>query len=64
MEAELVEALDEISILHKLIGKQAKKISLLRSQLEGIKTKEVELLQLLQEKVEEVIKAKEETAEI
>ncbi len=41
LEAELVATLDEIRSMHKLTGKQAKKISLLQSQLEGDKSKEV-----------------------
>ena len=45
MDADLEEALDEISCMHKLVNKQAKKIYLLHSQLEEAKTGEVKVAQ-------------------
>ncbi len=45
MEAELEVELDEISSMHKFVNKQAKKISLLHSQLEEAKNREVKVAQ-------------------
>ncbi len=64
LEANFKAALNEIGSLYEFIKQQTSKLSLLQTQLEGRKIKEVELLQLLQDKEEEVIKAREEIAEI
>ena len=60
LEAELEVALEEISSMHKLINKQAKKLFLLHSQLEEVKNREVKLLKVAHDKEEELAKIKKE----
>ena len=64
MEANFEVALNEISSLYEFIKKKTTELSLLQAQLEGIKIKEVELLQSLRDKEKELTRAKEEIAEI
>jgi len=54
LEVELEATLNEIGSMHKLVNKQANKLSVIHSQLEEVKNIDVELLKVAQDKEEEL----------